>query len=535
MVVTGDYVTPRLNGVKYFEKPPLFYWLQAFSIKLFGLSEGSLRFWAALFAVLGCVAVYAGGRELFDRRAGWIAAVVLATSPLYYAMARVITVDMALSFFIAGALLGFLLGVKKPPGAPRRVLLGCFYLCLAFATLTKGLIGIVLPVLIIGSWIGLAREWKLFKTIHLAPGILLFAAIAAPWHILASRANPDFARFYFIHEHFQRFLAEDQVPLYEAWAYLPVLLIGFFPWVAFLIQSFKHSLSLSRGQRRNLQQEIFLCLWAVLILLFFSASGSQLFTYILPAFPPLALLIGRAFSSWWSDDAAPGLRSGVWAAAIAMALLGVLALGGSQHDLERYSNWPSLDTPSDDTTVPSTESTSYPDLERLKPYVYAQAGILFCGVAALLWMRRRGLRRVFPALAATVGLLLIVLDSGLPLLDPRRSVKDLALALKPRLQPADEVATYRAYYQDLPVYLERRVTVVEWRGELDFGIRAENVSGWMIDGATFWRRWSGAGRMYAVTDRENYARLIDRGAPNIYLFSENDYNVVMTNQPRVTK
>jgi hypothetical protein len=535
MVATGDYLTPRLNGVKYFEKPPLFYWLQASSIKLFGLKEWSLRLWAALFAVLGCLAVYAAGRELFGRRAGWIAAVILASSPLYYAMGRVITVDMALSFFLTCALFAFLIGVKTPPGRSRRFLLWSFYICVALATLTKGLVGIVLPALVIGSWIALVGEGKLLKTIYLPSGIFLFAAIAAPWHVMVSRANPEFVRFYFIHEHLRRFLAENQTPLHEAWAYLPVLLIGFFPWFAFLIQSFKNSVDFSWDQRRNHKEELFLCLWPVLIFLFFSASGSQLFTYILPAFPPLALLIGRTFSSWWNTKAAPGFRSGVWAATIAMILLGVLGFGGLQHGLERYSNWPSLEAPSDDTTIPSTKLTSYPDLEPMRPYLYAQTALLLCGAAALVWARRRGLRAVFPVSAATIGLLLVVVDSGFPLLDDRRSLKNLALALKPQLQLADEVATYRAYYQDLPVYLGRLVTVVEWRGELDFGIRAEDVSGWMIDDAEFWRRWNGPARMYAVTDRENYDRLLGRGGPNVHLVAKNDYNVVVTNQPRVMK
>ncbi|HEY1268651.1 MAG TPA: glycosyltransferase family 39 protein, partial [Candidatus Binatia bacterium] len=94
MTVSGDYVSPRLNGVKYFEKPPLFYWLEASSIKLAGVSETALRFWPALFAVLGCLAVYAAGRELFDARTGLLAAVMLATSPLYYALGRIVAVDM---------------------------------------------------------------------------------------------------------------------------------------------------------------------------------------------------------------------------------------------------------------------------------------------------------------------------------------------------------------------------------------------------------------------------------------------------------
>ena len=206
MVASGDYVTPRLNGVKYFEKPALFYWMQAGSIKLFGVNEWALRLWPALLALAGCLAVYGAGRKLFGRRAGLIAAIVLATSPLYYLLARIITLDMAVSVLLTGALLSFLLGVREPPGRTRSLYLYAFYALCAAATLTKGLIGIVIPAMVIGAWIVLLWDWRLLRAIHLPTGLLLFFVLAAPWHVLAARANPEFAQFYFIHEHFQRYL-----------------------------------------------------------------------------------------------------------------------------------------------------------------------------------------------------------------------------------------------------------------------------------------------------------------------------------------
>ncbi|HEX9442558.1 MAG TPA: glycosyltransferase family 39 protein [Candidatus Binatia bacterium] len=531
MVVTGDYVTPRLNGVVYFEKPPLFYWLEALSIKLAGLSEWSFRLWPALFALLGCLIVYGAGRELFGPRAGLLASVVLATSPLYYVLGRVVAVDMALSFFLAAALLAFLLGVRAPPGPKRRRLLWSFYLCAALATLTKGLMGVVLPALVIGAWIALLGEWKILKNIYLPSGMVLFAAVAVPWHLVVAARNPEFAYFYFIREHFERYLLEEEGTMGQAWVYIPVLLVGLFPWVAFLFQSIKTSLAFTWSRRRHHKEESFLSLWAVVIFLFFSGSGSRLSTYVLPVLPPLALLIGRSFSEWWDGAPAPGFWPGVWAAAATMALLVLVGASAPQHGLERYSNWPSLEVPSDDATVPSTRSERYGDIERLKPYLYAQALLLLGGAAAAaLAARRRSVGGIFSALAVTSALFLTVVDLGFPLLDDRRSVKSLALLLKPRLGPADEVATYRTYYQDLPVYLERRVSVVDWRGELAFGARIEDASGWMLDGPEFWRRWDGGKAMYALTDRENYERLRAEARPGIYLLAGNDYNVLLTNR-----
>jgi len=164
MVVTGDYVTPRLDGVRFFEKPPLFYWLQSASIRFFGLNEWALRLWPAVFALLGCLAVYVGGRNLFGRRTGLIASVVLATSGLYYAMSRVANLDMILSTLLTCALISFLLGTREPSGFKRRCAMWAFFGFAALAVLEKGLIGIVIPGLVIGTWILLFGEWSILKT-----------------------------------------------------------------------------------------------------------------------------------------------------------------------------------------------------------------------------------------------------------------------------------------------------------------------------------------------------------------------------------
>jgi 4-amino-4-deoxy-L-arabinose transferase-like glycosyltransferase len=529
MVVSGDYVTPRLNGVKYFEKPPLFYWLEALSIKLFGLREWSLRLWPALFAVLGCLAVYGTGWQLFGARAGLLAAGVLATSPLYYALGRVVAVDMTFAYFLSAGLLVFLTAVRRPPGRERRRRMWVFYTAAALATLTKGLLGIVLPVLVIGSWIAVSGQWRILKQVHLLSGIALFALIAAPWHIIVAARNPDFANFYFIHEHFGRYLTAEEGGLAQAWIYIPVLLVGMFPWIVFAPQSFRDSLDFIRRRRRDHQEELFLSLWAIMMFLFFSSAGSRLFTYVLPIFPAVALIVGRIFSQWWEELSRPG-RYCVWIAAAAMLLIVAAGLSAPQHGLERYSNWPSLGPPRDDTTVPLLEGGRVTDVQALRPYLYREAAILIVGAAALLvFARRRDVRGVFIALAATTALFLTVVDSGFPLLDDRRSVKKLALSLKPQLAAGDEVAAYHAYYQDLPVYLERLVTVVSWSGELEFGVRVEDASAWMIDDAEFRRRWAAGRPIYVFMPRVNYARLGAELSQPVYLVNGNDYTVVVSN------
>jgi 4-amino-4-deoxy-L-arabinose transferase-like glycosyltransferase len=511
MAQSGDYVTPRLNGVKYFEKPVLFYWLQAGAIKAFGLSEWAMRLWPAIFGIAGCLLVYVTGRKLYDRRTGLLACAVLATAPLYFMLARVVTLDMPVSVFLTAALFMFLLGTREPPGPTRRNFFWAFYALAALATLTKGLIGIVIPAVVIGAWIVLLWEWRLLKTIYLPSGLLLFLVIAAPWHILASNANPEFAHFYFVHEHFERYLSKVHDRYQPAWFFVPVLIAGFYPWIAFLPQAIGKALPASWVARHQDKESLFLLLWAGLVFAFFSFSDSKLIPYILPAMPPLALLLARHLAQAWDQPASSALRTGVWTLVVVGLVLAaaLVFLPNSTPDNPRVAEY---------TRV-------------FGGYAYAIIGGLLAVAfvpAILSWRRSNPLTTI--SLMVTSAVFLVIVTLSLPLLDAKRTVKDLALTLKPQLLPADEVLTYRTYYQDLPVYLERRITIVDWKGELKFGASVEDVSGWIIDEAAFWRRWEGPNRVYMLTERDNYDKLRAQGRGTFRLIAQSDANVLVANK-----
>ncbi|MBI3452724.1 MAG: phospholipid carrier-dependent glycosyltransferase [Rhodospirillales bacterium] len=481
MVATGDWVTPRLNGVKYFEKPPLFYWIQAAAIEAFGTSEAALRFTTAGFGLLSCLLVYIGGRRLYSRAAGLLGAGVLATSLLHFGLSRVILLDMPVSFFISATLLAFLLAVRAPPGRERSVLLYLAYAMAAGAVLTKGLIGIVLPGLVVFVWLAVTGQWRLLREVHLPTGLLLFLVLAVPWHIMAGSRTPEFYWFYFVHEHFLRFVTKIHNRYQPPWFFIPIILLGFLPWVVFLGQATGRAVAEAWRDRRRHQNEMFLLLWVLLIFAFFSASDSKLIPYILPVFPPLAIFIGRYLADGFADAVVPrGMRAGFTAfaglwSALAIAALAVLAfperLIGAENAGEMHvAGW----------LVPAT------------------AGSLVLGAAAAIVVVRRGgliasLVVMFVA-AVSVNLLGDALVGRYQL----RSIKPLAEILNQRLKPGDEVVTYRNYHQDLPVYIGRTVTIVEWTGELEFGTTIEDTSGWMIEDATFWERWRGPKTVYMI-------------------------------------
>lgn len=486
MAATGDYLTPRLNGVKYFEKPPLMYWLSAGTIKVFGLNEWTLRLWPALFALLGCLTVYFLGRRLYGARAGLFAAIVLACSPLYDFMGGVLTLDMPFAALLTAALGAFLVGVREPPGRRRRWLYG-FYAAAALAVLTKGLVGIVLPAIVIGTWVALVGKWRLLREIHLPAGALIFLALAAPWHALVSQANPEFARFYFVHEHVDRYLTTVHQRYEPMWFFVPVLLAGMYPWSALLPHGLGEALPrLWRGRRR--QGDIwFLLLWAALPFLFFSFSSSKLTPYILPVLPPLALLLGRSLARAWDDSQAPA-RAVLWPLFTFGVVFAALLAGLPQ-------------------VFPDSRSVTSAAAQ-LGAARYALAGVcLLAGAAPLVSSFASRGRTSLIALCAAAALLVLIFDLTLSRLDVGRSVKPLALALKRELGPNDEVMTYQEYYQDLPVYLERRITVVDWTGELTFGTTVEDTRAWMIDTPTLRRRWVEPRMIYLLTSPAMVERL----------------------------
>jgi 4-amino-4-deoxy-L-arabinose transferase-like glycosyltransferase len=508
MVVTGDYVTPRLNGVKYFEKPPLVYWLEAGAIRLFGLGEWALRLVPALFAISGCLAVYAAGRRLFGRRAGLLAAAVLATMPLYYILGNAITLDMAVSVLLTLALLAFLVAIEEPEGSSRRRnLLWAFYLALALATLTKGLIGIVIPGMIIFVWMALLGEWRLLLRMRLISGTLLFLLVAVPWHVLVARANPEFLRFYFIHEHFLRYTTKLHDRYEPPWFFLPVLLGGLIPWTLFLFQGLRDALPVSWRERREARTTLFLLLWPALVVGFFSLSDSKLIPYILPAAPPLALLIGRHLASVWER------RLELRRVTTILLVLGVaLGLGlalapqfMAPQRLERYSGL-------------------------LAGPLYLLAGsLLVLGIVPFVFSRKAQTDRTVASIVGGAALFLLALVACLPAFNAERSARSLALWLKPRLQPGDQVLSYRTYLQELPVYLERRILIAGWKGELEMGTQVEDTSAWIIDLEDFERLWTGPRRVYLFTDAGKFAKLAATGIP-LRVLARSGRNVLAVNR-----
>lgn len=327
MLERGDLVTPTLNYVKYFEKPPLIYWLNAGSMKLLGLNEFAARLPSALAGLLTVLATYAAGRWLLDRRTGLIAAFMLGSTAGFLVQSRIILTDMLLTLCLSAALFCFLLATQGQEKR-RRLFYRLFFVCCGLAVLTKGLIGIVLPAGIIFWYLLLGRRWHILREIPWLSGLLLFLLVTVPWFVLVSLQNPEFPHFFFIREHFQRFTSTIHRRSQPVWFFLPILLLTMLPWSFFLPGSLKKA-----WQDRHASKDVtlFLLIWPLVIILFFSLSSSKLIPYILPVFPPLALLIAsRAASHWHSrrpDHTAAVIVLGTLLMAVGVALTIMPLLG----------------------------------------------------------------------------------------------------------------------------------------------------------------------------------------------------------------
>ena len=238
MLASGDWITTRLNGIKYFEKPPLQTWMSALSFGLFGLGEWQARLWTGLNCIFGVLFTAWTGRRVFGRPAGLYAGLVLASCAYWIAAGQMASLDMGLAGMMTLALGALLLAQRAgvDPRERRNWMLAC-WAGMALAVLSKGLVGIVLPGAVLALYTLITRDWSLWRRLHLGKGLLLFLAITAPWFVLVALKNPEQPYFFFIHEHVDRYLDPGHDREGPWWTYLPLLAAGAIPWLGVLFQS----------------------------------------------------------------------------------------------------------------------------------------------------------------------------------------------------------------------------------------------------------------------------------------------------------
>ena len=477
MVASGDWLTPRLNGFKYFEKPALQYWATAAALTAFGKNEWAARLWPGLTGFLGVLLVFFAGRRLFGPPAALYGAAVAASSAIYVFIGHGLTLDMSTAFFLSACVFAIAIGQRDEadPKERRRWMLAA-WAAAALAVLSKGLIGVVLPAGAMALYILVERDWRRIARLNIFSGGLLFLAIAAPWFIAVSLANPEFFRFFFIQEHFERFLTKEHGRYQPVWYFVPVLLAGILPWIVSLFPALWQAWK--RTPAANFQPQRFLLAWCAVVFGFFSLSDSKLGSYILPIFPAVALLIGAHLAS-------AGRREGL-AQALVAALLGI-ALAAASPQAVRFAQ---PDLPSE-------------FLARYVPWIAAAGAALFAGGIASAWLALRGRPLAATVALALGGLVCVQVGaSGHEQLSPVYSAYHIVQKIRNQLKPDAPFYVVDTFDHTLPFYLGRTVTMVSYKDELAQAI------GWgpqkfLPDLAAFAGAWN--------ADREAFAMFNPRG------------------------
>lgn len=500
MAATGDWVTPRVNGIKYFEKPPFQYWATAAAYRVFGEAQWTSRLWTALAGLLTVLLVYAAGARLFGPDPGLYAALVLVSSAGFVLGGHYNTLDMGLTFFLTLAVVAFL-SAQRDRQTPRgrSVWMHVAWAAAAGAVLSKGLVGAVLPAGGLVAYALATRDVAVWRRLHLATGALLFLALAAPWFVLVSLANPEFPGYFFIHEHFQRFLTTVHHRDEPWWFFLPVLLVGLLPWTTLvpgaLAQAWRRE-----TDRRGFRARRFLLAYAGFVLLFFSASSSKLEAYVLPILPAVALLLGEHVAGL----APRRLR---WHLVFALGLgLAVLAAPTVLRSSRLV----------DVATLPTA----------FDAWLHAAGAVLAAGAACGLYQVNRGKARGAVVATALAALMASQLgNSGAETLSPARSGYDLAVKIAPLLRPDTPFYSFGMYEQTLPFYLKRRTTLVGSAEELAFGL-AQEPQLWIGDPRDFEPRWRSEPGAVAVTRPLLFELLARHGVPMRVVARDDRYVVV---------
>jgi len=498
MLESGDWIVPHLNGLEYIEKPPLQYWATALSLRVFGQNEFAARFYTGFSALATVLAVWLLAGRLWNKAAAWQAAAMLSSMLLFLAMGQLLTLDMSLTLYMTLALAGFLLAQTpraaaspddKFPGGEssghshRWMLVA--WSAMALGVLTKGLVAAAIPAAVLVIYSLYARDFAPWRRLHIASGLPLFLVIAVPWHWLAARRLPDFLQFFFVHEHLARYLTPSADREESWWFFGAVFLLGSAPWTLAAVRVM--FLDWRRGASRGeFNTRLFLWIWVWFVCVFFSLSDSKLIPYILPAMPALALLMAALPADVLKRDVKRTAFLTL-SAAIALALLCIL---GPKH-------------------IAASDRRAY-FLALVQPLAQIAALLAASGLYVLS-QRRRDVTRSAVFLGVGWCLSGLLLMRAAAAVAPVYSGVELARALPavPRDTPIYSVGTYD---QTLPFYWRRTVTLVAYRGELDFGLK--HHPGAEIAGVPqFLERWNLESQAYAVMEKKMFDDLKSRAVP----------------------
>ncbi len=552
MLASGDYVTLHINGVRYLEKAPLPYWLVAFSYRIFGVNEFASRLPMALSVLLLGVLALVWGRHAFGERAGIYAAAFVYTAAGVFLFTRILIPDVLLSLLIAASLYYFLTALESRE--VWRWYAG--YACMALGVLTKGLIALAFPGGAAFIYLAITGKWRRWREFRVISGLALFLLIAAPWHILAGLRNTGgqnghgFFWFYFVNEHFLRFLGKRYPRDYNKlpWAlYWSLHLVWLFPWSLYLPSAIRTIIDVRYEKRSSdftARTRLLCWILAGLILVFFAISTNQEY-YTFPAYLPLLMLLADGMARSESADCDQGIRKG-WLR-ISAGTLAVIGVGASVTLLTLL--WKSRHLPfeadignvlakhnmaTDTLSTSHMLDLSYESFAALRlPAIIAAITLLIAPLLSFLMRLRRRHYLATWAMALGMAVFLIAAHIALSRFGPYLSSKALAEQIAERSRPGDRVMIYgdQAFGSSLLFYLQRPIELVEGRTtSMWFGSTFPDAPKIYLTDAELQREWSGTVRVFLFVP-PHLKKRVDALLPNRFVVAEISGKYVYSNRP----
>ena len=545
MLERGDWVVLYMNGIRYLVKAPLHYWAVAFSFRLFGATAFSTRLPVALSMVGLVILIYSFVRRYFGVRGGLYSGLVVCTSAGSFLFTRIMIPEAVYALEFTALFYLFLRGWTGTL-EPRIAYWGAAALT-ALAMLTRGLVGVIFPVAIIGLFIIATRGWNRWRELRLISSSLVFLAIAAPWHILASLRAHTFFWSYFINEHFKRAVGTRYPPDYEAvplWIWLGLHLVWFFPWSVFLAGVWK--LIPHPRTWKNLsvegQARLLLVLWAGFVLFFFSLTfGSRMEYYSFGAWPAIAMLLGIGLAKAEEQN-----KRWVRVLQTALAVLGALIAGvlavmlWISAKVHVHGDISSL-LEEREIDAYRVSMAHFLDLTPLAfaalrpPSALAAVAFLF-GFSTSWWLRRKD-----RPLAATIctaiamAVFLFAANIALGVFSPYLSSRPLVKMVQPQIRPDDAMVLYGEFDGGSSVAFYTNRQLLLWNGRhnnLEPGSYYPDAPHIFLTDPEFLQLWQGAQRVYLFVPLEQKEDVAKRlPATGTYLVASSGGKSVYVNRP----
>jgi 4-amino-4-deoxy-L-arabinose transferase-like glycosyltransferase len=498
-LVTGDWLTPRVNFVEYFQKPPLVVWASAAA---YATGGGASELGARLPSVLGALATVALTGAFAARIYGGavvpLAMVIAGSAPLFAVMAVHAGLDMTFSSLIAAALFAAWFGIES--GRPLWWRLAA--LAGALAVLAKGFAAVVIIGAVVGLHLSLHEGWRGLRRALDLPALGLFAAVSVPWFALMAWYHPGFLSYFVLEQHVGRYVGnvDHALPFWFLPAIMPLLL---FPWGVLPLFD-PTALRRLPPPRQWSAPTRFLALWALFVIGFFSLASSKLPNYVLPAVPPLAILLARFIDAAMADERTIALRRFAVVLIVAGLLTGLAA-----------------------AIVPI--ASAHWRAQALAPFLYA--GGLALAVTGAATKRLLAAQRPRPALAAlaigSVCAIAVVLAGR----DVATSYRELGLAARAAMRPGDRLAVFRRNVHAVVFYSGQRALMIGGPGELRFGFDYGEHQAWFRPEHELWSLWADPQRMFLVLTRRELDAIDPPLDPPPILVASQHKKLLVVNRP----